>query len=97
MFKKILTFIMLIFILIGLGTGLYFATFSKNKDKEKQEIKQAIFEKMQTKQVEVTEIFTYGKCFNFSGKLAGVSKDNFESAKLYLTDGNEFKNVSIRC
>lgn len=93
MFKKILTFVMFIFILIGLGTGLYFATFSKSKNKEQQEIKQAIFEKMQTKQVEVTEIFTYGKCFNFSGKLAGVSKDNFESAKLYLTDGNEFEKT----
>lgn len=93
MFKKILTFVMLIFIVIGLGTGLYFATFSKMKRQEQQEIKQAIFEKLQTKQVEVSQMFTYGMCFHFSGTLSGVLKDNFESAKLYLTDGNEFEKT----
>lgn len=93
MFKKILTFVMLIFIVIGLGTGLYFATFSKMKRQEQQEIKQAIFEKMQTKQVEVSQMFTYGTCFHFSGTLSGVLKDNFESAKLYLIDGNEFEKT----
>lgn len=93
MFKKILTFVMLIFIVIGLGTGLYFATFSKMKRQEQQEIKQAIFEKLQTKQVEVSQMFTYGTCFHFSGTLSGVLKDNFESAKLYLIDGNEFEKT----
>lgn len=93
MFKKILTFVMLIFILIGLGTGLYFATFSEMKRQEQQEIKQAIFEKLQTKQVEVSQMFTYGTCFHFSGTLSGILKDNFESAKLYLTDGNEFEKT----
>lgn len=91
MFKKILTFIMLIFIISGLGIGLYFAT--KSDSNEEQELQEAIFEKLQTKEVEATEIFTYGKCFNFSGKLAGVSKDNFESAKLYVTDGKEFEET----
>lgn len=37
--------------------------------------------------------FTYGKCFNFSGKLVGVPKDNFESAKLCVTDGNGFEKT----
>ncbi len=91
MFKKILTFIMLIFIISGLGIGLYFAT--KSDSNEEQKLQEAIFEKLQTKEVEATEIFTYGKCFHFSGKLEGAVKDNFESAKLYLTDGNEFEKT----
>lgn len=48
---------------------------------------------MQTKQFEVSKFFTYGKCFNFSGVLPGISKDNFESAKLYLTDGKNYEKT----
>lgn len=47
----------------------------------------AIFDTVQTKQFEVSQFFTYGKCFNLSGILPGISKDNFESAKIILTDG----------
>ena len=48
---------------------------------------------VQTKQFEVNEFFTYGKCFNFSGILPGIAKDNFESAKLYLTNGNGYEKT----
>lgn len=87
MFKKLLTFIMLIFVVVGLGMGIYFASFSGGETQEEKSKNDAIFGSIQTKQVEVTEFFTFGTCFNFSGKLAGVSKDNFESAKLFITDG----------
>ncbi len=90
MFKKLLTFFMLIFIIIGLAVGIYFSVFSADGTQEEAKI-DAIFGSIQTKTVEVSEFFTYGKCFNFSGKLAGIAKDNFESAKLYLTDGNGFE------
>ena len=52
-----------------------------------------MFANVQTKQFEVSEFFTYGKSFNFSGILPGISKDNFESAKLYLTDGNGYEKT----
>ena len=93
MFKKILTFIMLIFIIAGLGIGIYFAIFSSTESVAQRETEDAIFGKIQTKQVKVSEFFTYGKCFNFTGKLSNISKDNFESAKLYLTDGKEFEQT----
>ena len=56
-------------------------------------INSEVFANVQTKQFEVSEFFTYGKCFNFSGILPGISKDNFESAKLYLTDGNGYEKT----
>lgn len=93
MFKKLVTFTMLILIVIGFGIGIYFSVFSKGETQEQKAKNEAIFGKLQTKQVEVEAFFTYGKCFNFSGKLAGVPKDNFESAKLYVTDGNGFEET----
>lgn len=93
MLKKILTFIMLILIMLGLGIGIYFSTSSSDETQEEKTKNNAIFGIMQTKQMEVTEFFTFGKCFNFSGKLSGISKDNFESAKLYLTNGNGFEKT----
>lgn len=93
MLKKLLTFIMLIFIIIGFGIGIYFAAFSDNESHEQKERDAAIFGSIQTKQVEVNEFFTYGTCFNVSGVLSGVSKDNFESVKLYITDGKEYEKT----
>lgn len=93
MLRKCLTFIMLIFVLIGLGVGIYFAVFPSTEEQAKSAADDAIFGKMQAKQVQVTEFFTFGKAFQFSGKLTGISKDNFESAKLYVTDGAEFEET----
>lgn len=93
MFKKLLTFIMLIFIMIGLAIGIYFSVQSKGKSTLETSKLDGVFEMIQTKQVQVTQVFTYGKAFNFSGTLANVSKDNFESVKLYLTNGDGFEKT----
>ncbi len=93
MFKKFVTFVMLILVLCGLGMGIYFATSSNRKAQTQLQMSETILEMLQTKQVEINEFFTFGKCLNFSGKLVGVSKDNFESAKLYVTDGSGFEKT----
>ena len=92
MFKKAVTFAMFILVLIGLGIGVYFAVFL-GENAEEEKINEAIFSMMQTKQAEVTEFFTFGTCFNLAGKIAGVSKDNFGSVKLYLTNGAGFEKT----
>lgn len=98
MFRKFLTFVMLIFIIVGFGVGLYFGFAPDAVSPSNQSRDKAIFGLVQTKPIEVSEFFTYGQYFNFSGTLPGVSKDNFESAKLYLTDGDEFeKTYSLDC
>ena len=53
-------------------------------------VKSKIFDNVQLKQFEVSEFFTYGNSFNLSGVLPGIEKDNFESAKLYLTNENGY-------
>lgn len=93
MFKKFLTFTMLIFIIIGLGIGIYFSFAPSEESKANQAKEDEIFGKLQTKQVKINQFFTYGKCLNFSGVLEGVSKDNFESVKLYVTNGNGFEKT----
>ena len=93
MFKKLLTFIMLLFVVIGLGVGVYFSLSSNGKSEAKQSKLDGVLETIQTKQVQATQIFTYGKALNFSGTLPNVSKDNFESVKLYLTNGDGFEKT----
>lgn len=63
MLKRLLTFIMLIFIIIGLGIGIYFSVFSNGETQEEKSKNDAIFGLIQTKQMEVTEFFTYRKVF----------------------------------
>lgn len=93
MFKKLLTFSMLIVVIIGAGIGIYFAVFSKDVSYVEKSKTQAIFGLVQTKQVQVTEFFTYGKALNISGTIDNISKDNFESVKLYLTNANGFEKT----
>ena len=93
MFKKLLTFGMLIVVVIGTGIGIYFAVFCKDESYSEKSKTQEIFGLVQTKQVQITEFFTYGKAFNLSGTIDNVSKDNFESVKLYLTDANGFEKT----
>lgn len=93
MFKKLLTFIMLIFIVIGLIIGVYFSMTPNIGKRENKNQDDAIFGMIQTKQVKINQFFTYGKCLNLSGVLEDVSKDNFESVKLYLTNGSDFEKI----
>lgn len=93
MFKKLLTFVMLIFIIAGSVIGVYFATAPRRKSAHEQEKKEAIFDKLQSKQMQTSEFFTYGRSFNITGILNSVSKDNFESAKLYITDGDAYEKT----
>ena len=46
---------------------------------------------IQTKTANITSFYTYGKAFNIKGNISGVSKDNFESVKLLITDGIEYE------
>ena len=96
MLKKIFTYFMLILVICGLGIGIYFSLNSTEGTKEQRDKKEAIFGMVQQKEVEISQYFTYGQFFNFSGSISNISKDNFESVKLYLTDGKEFeKNYEL--
>jgi len=93
--KKIWRFLSVIIIILMIF-GVFFAIKGSIKAKKNsQDI--AIFEKVQTREAEITEFFTYGTSLNFNCKILGINKDNYESAKFILTDGKNYEkeyNVS---
>lgn len=88
---RFFSLIILILIIIGVILGVYLH-INKSKINSDESIKN-IFSKVQTKQADVTEFFTYGTSLNISCKISGIDKDNYESARLIITDGKNFENM----
>lgn len=85
--KKIAKILFLIVVVFGIASGVYISA-DKNNYKKKDLIKiQNVFGNVQAKSATVTNFFTYGDTLNVSGILNNIAKDNFENAKLILTDG----------
>ena len=85
--KQIFKFIFLLIVVFGIGSGIYI-TVSRDVQ-EKQEIKQVedIFNSLQNREAEIAKFYTYGDSFNVSGSLNNISKENFENARLIVTNG----------
>ncbi len=83
---KFLSLIVIILIFVGVILGIYFALNGKQKEYNK-----LIFSKVQNKEAEVTQFFTYGTSLNFTCKIPGILKDNYESARLILSDGENYE------
>ena len=90
MLNKLLKLVILIFMIIGIcyGVSITIKREIPKYDQKESEIK--ILNMMQTKSAEATKIYTYGKSLNVDGKISNVSKDNFESVRLYITDGLDY-------
>lgn len=93
--KKIAKLIFLILILIGIGSGIFITAKRRNDKKEEQERINDIFTSVQNKTVVVTNFYTYGDTLNIEGKLSNISKDNFEGAKIIITDGTNEQSISL--
>ena len=91
MLNKLLKLVILIFMIIGIcyGVSITIKREIPKYDQKESEIK--ILNMMQTKSAEATKIYTYGKSLNVDGKISNVSKDNFESVRLYITDGLDYE------
>jgi N-acetylmuramoyl-L-alanine amidase len=91
MIKKVLKAVIIVLMIIGiiLGISITIKRNSSGKSKKYSEIN--IYNMIQTKSAEATSFYTYGRSFNISGKISNISKDNFESAKLVITDGLDFQ------
>lgn len=96
MANKLLKLVILIFMIVGIWYGVSI-TIKREVPKYDQKASETkVLNMIQTKSVEATNIYTYGKSLNVNGKISNVSKDNFESAKLYITDGiNYEKNYNL--
>ena len=91
MIKKFFKLGCLVLIVIGVFYGVRLTIKKQTPDASKKEIEQKIFTMIQTKTANITSFYTYGRAFNISGNISGVSKDNFENVKLLVTDGLEYE------
>ncbi len=89
MFKKVFMVLIIIGIIVGIIYGVSISS-KKNVKLGSTQIENNIYEMIQTRPAELVNFYTYGKSFGFTGKLSNVSKDNFENAKLLITDGKDF-------
>ena len=98
MLKKLLKIIVLILMLIGIyfGVSITLKRYIPSKKSKNAEIN--VMNMIQTRPAELTGFYTYGKGFNVRGKITNIDKDNFENARLVLTDGIEYeKNCNLDC
>lgn len=93
--KKIVKLIFLILVFIGIGSGIFITLKRSNAEKVDKKKIEEMFESVQTKPITVTNFYTYGDTLNIEGELSNIAKDNFEGAKIILTDGKEEKSVSL--
>lgn len=91
MINKVLKVIILIFMIIGIVYGISITIKREVPVYDKKEAQVKIFNMMQTKSAEITNIYTYGKSLNLDGKISNINKDNFESVKLVVTDGLNYE------
>lgn len=93
--KKLVKLIFLLLVFIGIGSGIFIKIKRANTEKADQNKIIEMFDSVQTKPVTVTNFYTYGDTLNIEGELSNISKDNFEGAKIIITDGKDEKSVSL--
>lgn len=86
--KKFLKILITLPIIVAIIIGIIYGFKNCNSN---DNAKENIFSKVQVKPAEVTEFFTYGNSLNISCKLSGLNKDNYESARLIVTDGKKYE------
>lgn len=93
--KGIVKIVFLILVFIGIGSGIFITAKRKNDESEKKARIEAIFSEVQQKPATLTKVYTYGDTLNIEGKISNISEDNFESAKLIITDGTNEKSIML--
>ena len=92
MLKKIGYVIILICFLVGLFFGIKIAFTKNDFSFSASNVRiDKIFQNVESRNVIVTKLYTYGRSLGFEGKLSNIEKDNFENARLIVVDGNGFE------
>lgn len=93
MIKKVFKLIVLILMAIGIILGVSITLKKAIPEKKQKEAESNVLNMIQTKTAELTSFYTYGQAFNIGGKFSNISKDNFESAKLFITNGIDYEET----
>jgi len=91
MLKKFFKLAILLMMFIGIGYGILITIKHHVPEISQKEIDNKILSMIQTKTAEVTSFYTYGKAFNLKGKITNINKDNLESVKLVIINGNDYQ------
>lgn len=91
MANKLLKLVILIFMIVGIWYGVSITIKREIPNYDQKSTETKVLNMIQTKTAEATSVYTYGRALNLDGKISNVSKDNFESARLYITDGLNYE------
>lgn len=91
MMKKFFRLVVLGMAIVGIVLGILITIKKSVPNISQKEVEEKIFSMIQTKTAEATNFYTYGRAFNIKGKITNISKDNFESVKLIITDGKQYE------
>ena len=89
--KQIWKLIIVIPIVIGIIVAIMIAIRNQNDKLDERNRIEKVFGNLSSNYAEVTKFYTYGTSLNVEGKIKGIAKDNFEGAKLLLTNGKDFE------
>ena len=93
--KKVVKIIFLILVFIGISSGVFITMDRKNEEKKDKQSIEDIFNSVQSKNAIVTNFYTYGDTLNIEGKIENILKDNFEGAKIILSNGKHEEKISL--
>lgn len=93
--RVILLFIIFILLILVINSSIKTAKRVQAENKRRA-YETKIFGELQEKNAQITEFYTYGTHFQISGIVDGISKDNFENAKLVLVDENSEQEYAIQ-
>lgn len=88
--KRIWQLIIIVPIAIGIIWGIGITFKNQFKISDQRAIKDNIFGTAMTKTAEITKFYTYGTSLNIEGKIPGISKDNYQGIRIYLTNGADY-------
>ena len=91
MVNKILKTVILILMVVGIILGISITVKKAIPEKNKKDRDEKLFSMMQTKSAEATKFYVYGRAFNINGKINNINEENFEGAKLVITDGFDYE------
>ena len=93
--RFILLFIIMVILIAIINSSIKTAKRVQLENKRRA-YETKVFGELQEKNAQITKFYTYGTHFQITGTVDGISKDNFENAKLVLVDENSEQEFSIQ-
>lgn len=87
--KRIWQLVIVVPIVVGIIIGIAIAVSNQINLNNETAKTANIFGNLEDKPAEVTKFYTYGTSLNIEAKIKGIKKDNYEGARILVTDGEK--------